>query len=267
MIQTEHAPAPSAKLLQGGKKPGEFAPAMQSNSIKRKIVREVKTDAYPDGLSVPGAFRRFFEDLKKPIDERYVQRFAAIPDGGVMIMTCLASLMKLLVDPGVTSFENDTPYKRVKGDINEWEVVIFLKALQRVATIATAYVNGASTDFFECLYDEFEALKQDTTGKPVAFKLLVAGPGGNLLAMNSDMEGPQVLGGARSLFKPNVEEYNKLVNDTPAEEIAPEIIKLCMILGKRAVLDFKPLVCENNYTHLMDFVYIESPEQVGLRAT
>ncbi|KAJ6616071.1 hypothetical protein B0H10DRAFT_2219812 [Mycena sp. CBHHK59/15] len=250
MIQTEHAPAPSAKLLQGGKKPGEFAPAMQSNSIKRKIVREVKTDAYPDGLSVPGAFRRFFEDLKKPIDERYVQRFAAIPDGGVMIMTCLASLMKLLVDPGVTSFENDTPYKRVKGDINEWEVVIFLKALQRVATIATAYL-----------------MAQDTTGKPVAFKLLVAGPGGNLLAMNSDMEGPQVLGGARSLFKPNVEEYNKLVNDTPAEEIAPEIIKLCMILGKRAVLDFKPLVCENNYTHLMDFVYIESPEQVGLRAT
>jgi hypothetical protein len=39
--------------------------------------------------------------------------------------------MKLLVDEGVTSFETDTTFKWVAGDINEWEVVIFLKALQR----------------------------------------------------------------------------------------------------------------------------------------
>lgn len=48
-----------------------------------------------------------------------------------MILTCLAALMKLLDDTGVTSFETDTTFRRVAGDFNEWEVVLFLKALQR----------------------------------------------------------------------------------------------------------------------------------------
>jgi hypothetical protein len=51
--------------------------------------------------------------------------------GGIMILTCLAALMKLLDDTGVTSFEMDTTFRRIVGDINEWEVVLFLKALQR----------------------------------------------------------------------------------------------------------------------------------------
>jgi hypothetical protein len=69
--------------------------------------------------------------MKKQINERYIHRLVAGEDGGVMILTCLSALMKLLDDEGVTSFETDTTFKRVAGDINEWEVVIFLKALQR----------------------------------------------------------------------------------------------------------------------------------------
>lgn len=69
--------------------------------------------------------------MKKPIDERYIQRLVATPDGGLMILTCLSALMKLLDDTGVTSFETDTTFRRVAGKINEWEVVIFLKALER----------------------------------------------------------------------------------------------------------------------------------------
>ncbi|KAJ6573309.1 hypothetical protein B0H10DRAFT_2199442 [Mycena sp. CBHHK59/15] len=258
--QTEDAPAPSTKLLLGGKKPGEFAPALQSNAAKGKMLHTAKVNTYPEGLGVEGAFKLFFNDLKKPVHERYIQRVVAMPDGGVMILTCLAALMKLLDDSGVTSFENDTTFKRVAGDINEWEVVIFLKALQRAVTIARAYINGASAQFFERLYDEFQALKLDLTGKPVAFKRFVKG--GNIVAMNSDMEAAQVLGAARSFFKLNDEEYSKLANDTPGEKIAPEIIKLCTTHGKRAVLDFKSLVSEADYQRLMDFIYIDSTEKL-----
>ncbi|KAJ7120809.1 hypothetical protein C8R44DRAFT_877140 [Mycena epipterygia] len=60
--------------------------------------------------------------------------------------------MKLLDDTGVNSFEADTTFRRVAGDFNEWEVVLFLKALQRVVTIARAYINGASAEFYECLF-------------------------------------------------------------------------------------------------------------------
>jgi hypothetical protein len=37
----------------------------------------------------------------------------------------------LLDDPGVKAFEDDTTFKRVAGDLNEWEVVIFYNALER----------------------------------------------------------------------------------------------------------------------------------------
>lgn len=74
-------------------------------------------------------------------------------------------------------------------------------------------------------------MKLELTGKPVAFKRFMKG--GNLLAMNSDMEAAQVLGAARSFLKSNDPEYSKLTNDTPAEQVAPEFIKLCVTHAKR----------------------------------
>ncbi|KAJ6605219.1 hypothetical protein DFH09DRAFT_1353754 [Mycena vulgaris] len=238
--------APSTKLLLGGKKPGEFAAALQSSTVKQKLVHETKLEAYPEGLGVKGAFQLFFEDMKKGVDERYIQRIAFEKDGGVIILTCLASLMRLLDDAGVTSFENDTTFKRIAGEFNEWEVVIFLKALQRA-------------DFYESLYDKFQEVKLELTGKPVGFKRFIEG--GNILAMNSDMDAAQVLGAARSLSKLNKDEaYSNLAFDTPPEQVAPEIIKLCTTHAKRAVLDFETLVSADDYKRLMDFVYIDSEE-------
>ncbi|KAJ7742369.1 hypothetical protein DFH07DRAFT_1063777 [Mycena maculata] len=253
--------APSTQLLLDGQTPGQFAPALQSNRAKRKLVREAKLEEYPAGLDAAGAFKLFWDDMKKPIDERYFQRLVAMPDGGVMMLTCLKSLMKLLDDSGVTSFETDTTFKRIKGEMNEWEVVIFLKALSRAVTIARAYVNGASAEFFERLYDEFQSLKQELTGKPIGFKRFIKG--GNILAMNSDMEAAQVLGATRSVFKKlNDPAYSQIPNDTPAEEVAPEMIKLCTTHAKRAVLDFKGLISEDDYNRLLDFTSIDSEEKL-----
>ncbi|KAJ7177631.1 hypothetical protein C8R46DRAFT_1328221 [Mycena filopes] len=248
--------APSTQLLLDGRRPGEFSPALQSNQVKRKLVREAKLEAYPAGLDVVGAFELFWQDMNKPITESYVQQLVNTPDGGLIILTCLAALMKLLDDEGVTSFETDTTFKRVAGSINEWEVVLFLKSLQRAVTIARAYVNSASADFFERLYDEFQAVKLKLTGKPLAFKRLVEG--GNLLALNSDMEAAQVLGGTRSILKTNNPAYSGISNDTPAEKVAPEFVKLCTTHAKRAVLDFRSLVSESDYQRLLNFTYIDS---------
>jgi electron transfer flavoprotein alpha subunit len=95
-------------------------------------------------------------------------------------------------------------------------------------TIDRAYLNGASADFFERLYDACQAVKLQVTGKPLAFKRFVKG--GNIIAMNSEMEATQVLGAARSFFKSNDPEISA---DTPAEEVGPEFSKLCTTHGKR----------------------------------
>ncbi|KAJ7105814.1 hypothetical protein C8R44DRAFT_886280 [Mycena epipterygia] len=159
----------------------------------RKLLRGAKTEAYPAGLDAAGAFRLFWGDMKKPIDERYVQRHDA------------------------RCFETDTTFRRVAGKINEREVVIFLKALERrgilAVTIARAYVNGA--------------IKLQLNGKPAAFKRFVAG--GNILAMSSDMEAAQPISSAT--IRPG----------------SPEIMKLCTTHAKRAALDFKKLEDFSNF--------------------
>lgn len=96
--------------------------------------------------------------------------------------------------------------------------------------------------------------------------------------MNSDMEGAQVLGAARSFFKTRDTDHSKLSPDTPPEEVAPEIIKLCVTHAKRCVisavhdlilmcvdsgiLDFKSLVSDRDYQRLQDVVNIESAEDL-----
>ncbi|KAJ6587438.1 hypothetical protein DFH09DRAFT_1427476 [Mycena vulgaris] len=250
--------APSTKLLLGGKKPGEFAAALQSSTVKQKLVHETKLEAYPEGLGVKGAFQLFFEDMKKGVDERYIQRIAFEKDGGVIILTCLASLMRLLDDAGVTSFEDDTTFKRIAGEFNEWETNF--SVLQPLPSLEPISM-GPAPIFYESLYNKFQEVKLELTGKPVRFKRFIEG--GSILAMNSDMEAAQVLGATRSLSKLNKDEaYSNLAFDTPPEQVAPEIIKLCTTHAKRAVLDFETLVSADDYKRLMDFVYIDSEEGI-----
>lgn len=88
-----------------------------------------------------------------------------------------------------------------------------------------AYVNRASADFYEILFDELQRIKKLITGKFLGMKRFV--PGGNLLAMNADMEAAQVIGAARSIMKTNDPEYSGIPNDTPPSVAATHFVKIC----------------------------------------
>ncbi|KAJ7484769.1 hypothetical protein B0H11DRAFT_2279492 [Mycena galericulata] len=250
--------APSTKLILNGKTPSLFSPALGSKRVKQEIVRSVKAKKYPNGLGLTGAFDLYMNHLTKPLPERYIHGYLTLPGGGVCIFTCVVYLLKLLDDPGVTAFDDDTTYKRVEGEMNEWEVTVFVKAVLRAASVVRAYINRASTDFFEQVFDELQRVKLMVTGKPIALKKFV--PGGNLLVMNADMDGAQALGICRSVMKHNVPEYSGIPNDTPPEKVAPHFLKICWRHSKEPIHDFKSLVSTADYNRLLDFVYIESKE-------
>ncbi|KAJ7203392.1 hypothetical protein C8J57DRAFT_1101243 [Mycena rebaudengoi] len=249
--------ANSTKLLLNGK---TYAPALHSKRVKRDLVRGVKSTEYPAGLGVDGAFHLFREGLTKPLPERYIHGFITNPDGSICIVTCVPFLLKLMDDPGVGSFEDDTTFKRVKGEMNEWELALFVSYVQRAATVVRAYINKASADFFELLFDEVQHVKLQVTGKPIPLKKFV--PGGNLIAMNADMEAAQVIGACRSVMKHNDPAYSGVRNDAPVSEVAPHFVKICFRHSKAAVLDFKPLVSPTDHRRLLDFMYIDSKEKL-----
>ncbi|KAJ6601546.1 hypothetical protein B0H10DRAFT_2318717, partial [Mycena sp. CBHHK59/15] len=121
--------------------------------IKRDIIREGKKRLYPAGMGIPGAYQLYLEDRAKPANERYIHRFHNTADGGLIIFMCFAPLLTILDDTGVKSFEDDTTFKRIEGDINEWEVVTYYNAVERAVTLARAYINRGDTKFFELLFD------------------------------------------------------------------------------------------------------------------
>ncbi|KAJ6618034.1 hypothetical protein B0H10DRAFT_1947836 [Mycena sp. CBHHK59/15] len=145
--------AASTRIVFGGLTPAQSAPALQGKHIKRDIIREGKKRLYPAGMGIPGAYQLYLEDRAKPANERYIHRFHNTADGGLIIFMCFAPLLTILDDTGVKSFEDDTTFKRIEGDINEWEVVTYYNAVERAVTLARAYINRGDTKFFELLFD------------------------------------------------------------------------------------------------------------------
>jgi hypothetical protein len=69
--------------------------------------------------------------LTKPLPERYIHSYLTTPDGGICILTCVPYLLKLLDDPGVRVFDDDTTYKHIEGKMNEWELTLFAQIVAR----------------------------------------------------------------------------------------------------------------------------------------
>ncbi|KAJ7746136.1 hypothetical protein DFH07DRAFT_1063038 [Mycena maculata] len=251
----------STTVLLGGKTPAMFSPALQNGRVKRDIIRVSKTKKYPSGLGISGEALLFLEDQKKPLDKRYIHYFRLMDDGAVLIITGIPYLIRLLDDTGVLVFDDDTTFKRILGEMNEWELALFIKAVQCAATVVRAYINRASTDFYEVLFDELQRVKKLITDKVLGFKRFVRG--GNLLVMNADMEAAQVLGAARSIMKTNDPEYSSIPNDTSPSEAATYFVKICYRHSKEAIHDFKGMVTPAQYERLMDFMYLDSKEHLN----
>ncbi|KAJ6579376.1 hypothetical protein B0H10DRAFT_1745326, partial [Mycena sp. CBHHK59/15] len=242
--------AQSTKMLLDGKTPSAYAPPLHNKRVKRDILHAEKLEEYPNGLGVDAIYLMYkAETLTKPLPERYIHSYIEMKKGEIIILTFVPYLLKLLDDPRVTSFDGDTTYKGIEGKLNEWELTIFAKVVQR-----------GSADFFEILFDELQRIKREVTGKPLPFKRFV--PDGNLLVTNVDMDTAQVIGLGCSALKFSDPEYSGIPKDTPPEQLPPEFIKVCWRHGKEPVHDFRSLVSPPDFARLDNFVYIDSKESL-----
>ncbi|KAJ6586660.1 hypothetical protein B0H10DRAFT_2197965 [Mycena sp. CBHHK59/15] len=260
-VVAEFDVAQSTKMLLDGKTPSAYAPPLHNKRVKRDLLRAAKLEEYPHGLDVEAIIPIAQAELLKPLPERYIHSYIKTKQGKIIIVTFVPYLLKLLDDSGVTSFDGDTTYKGIVGKVNEWELTIFAKVVQRAASILRAYIDGASADFFEELFDELQRVKLMVTGRPIPLKKFVRG--GNLIVANVDMDGAQVLRFCRAVMKYNDPEYSGFSNDTPPEEIAPEIIKLCWRHGKEPIHDFKSLVTPQQLARIKNVFYIQSKEELA----
>jgi hypothetical protein len=101
-----------------------------------------------------------------------------------------------------------------------------------VVTIGRAYIDRADRGHYKLLFDEVQSAVLKLTGRPMRFKRLTRG--GNLLAMNVDLEAAQVLGAADSFLPTNEPEYSGILTEDPAV-LAEYFTKACHTHVKRYV--------------------------------
>jgi hypothetical protein len=128
--------------------PSRFRSSSPQQRAKNDMLRRAKLKKFPNGLDVDGELRplkgttighshlaaiepMFHAELTKPLPERYIHGYLKTRDGGIIIVTFVPYLLKLLDDPGVTSFDGDTTFKGIEGKVNEWEMMLFAKVVQR----------------------------------------------------------------------------------------------------------------------------------------
>jgi len=182
-----------------------------------------------------GAMHMHIEDLKELMDKHYVHKIITADDSGILIFTFVPSLLSLIHEDEVTSFECDVTFKCVL-DLNEWEMVIYLLSIQCsesesycnsvplltcllclfvAITLARVYTNRATTGHFVLLFDELQWLTELHTGRFICFKHF--SPDGNLLVMNADMEAAQILAAGITFLQTNNPDYSKISTTVPEE--------------------------------------------------
>jgi len=97
-------------------------------------------------------------------------------------------------------------------------------------TLLRVYLNKFDAPTYELMFDLVQKIVKELTGRSLAFKCLQ--PGGNLLAMNVDMEFAQVQGFGASILKTNDQDHSGIKTRNP-DKIVQYIVKLCHVHAKR----------------------------------
>ncbi|KAF8161444.1 hypothetical protein B0H34DRAFT_840756 [Crassisporium funariophilum] len=248
--------ARTTKLMLGTS-PSLYAPTLQNNRVKQDILREVKKKTYPYGTDLPGVMHLMNEDVKKPIEERYIHGFTTTLNGGRILLTANPYLLSR-IHHAKTLFV-DTTFKRTVGTMKEWEVVMFDKEVERAVTIARVYSDRADCLQYKTIFDELQHVTLLLTGRPLRLKRL--SKDGTLVSIGVDMEIAQALGAGDSFLPTNEPEFSKIHVQT-AEEIIEFFIRACYTHAKRGIHDLKPYVTDEEYEHIINFMYLETKEEV-----
>jgi hypothetical protein len=154
---TKVCAAASTKLLHHGQTPGSTYMSLNQSRIKRDLITEAKLAKSPAGLGIvgvslhechsslffntiyAGVYNQYVTELSNSAEDRYIHNVVTNPDGAILILTFqpfLASLVHTAL-----SFQVDTTFKRVRGELNEWEVTIFHTGTNR-STCRSDYYKG-----------------------------------------------------------------------------------------------------------------------------
>ncbi|KAJ7291820.1 hypothetical protein C8J57DRAFT_1705278 [Mycena rebaudengoi] len=158
-------------------------PAFRGKRKLRDAVLNGRDAATPTGLLWAGILDQYEHDLGLPSAQQYIR--AVRMEGGLKLAVCLDTDLAALLHEA-RYMVPDFTFKRVVGDINEWEVAIWLDGEKERVSAARIYCNRATKQAFTYIFEDFFVAIENVTGQPLRFKAF--DPKGNILSIHFDME-------------------------------------------------------------------------------
>ncbi|PCH39219.1 hypothetical protein WOLCODRAFT_147045 [Wolfiporia cocos MD-104 SS10] len=145
-------------------------------------------------------------------------------DACPLIVRCITSMYLAI----------DYTFKRVRGELDEWEVASFSEQYKRRLSLASLYCNRQTEDAFYQLFTEFADAVQRVTGR--SLKMLPFHNEGTLRCFVLDAEVAQAQGLGRWLLTINNPAISGIATSDPLE-IVQYVMKTCRVHFERNIDD------------------------------
>ncbi|KAJ7802460.1 hypothetical protein B0H13DRAFT_2496433, partial [Mycena leptocephala] len=231
-----------------GKQVAETSPAFADKRKVRDFITGKKKDQYPRGMGWDGMLHELRErEVKLPKEERYIH--TAMDKNGFRLVVTMHPYIARFIHQ-VLSLSIDYTFKRVEGDMDEWEVAGFLdRFLHRRQT------HPAFAQLFTELFDTV----QQVTGEQ--FKLAPFYPDANCRVVILDGEVPQAPGFADWLSKYNNPEISGIYTLKP-DKLLPCCLKTCNPHFDRHINELPIEIPKSVIARLQSIKNLQSQEEV-----
>ncbi|KAJ6454721.1 hypothetical protein C8R47DRAFT_1228572 [Mycena vitilis] len=186
--------APTTATVYAGKTIAEHSPAFTDNRKIRDFITDQKKVQHPLGLEFEGVCFEMRRQIERPMATRYIH--TAIEKHGFRLIVTMHPYIATLIHE-VLSLSIAYTFKRIKGTLDEWEVVGFSDRVQERLTFASLYCDKQTRQAFAQLFTELFDTVQQVTGIAPFF------PTAKCRAIILDGEVPQAQGFADFLAKYN----------------------------------------------------------------
>ncbi|EXX69589.1 hypothetical protein RirG_094700 [Rhizophagus irregularis DAOM 197198w] len=192
----------------------------------RNIVMKEQKLLHPHGQGIMGVVHAFNQNEANLRD--YIQRIIFTDSGNVIIL-CMIKLQAIHMSK-FKYFMVDMSYKRVFGEMNEFEFNAYDEDNHSIVTFCRIFTNGSDSKIYQCMFTTFFEVYEDLTGEKPSFYHFNSEKKG-WAAIIVDLDKGQAKGLSLAL--------NSLCNSISAEQHLLYILKSCSVHFERNVRNSK----------------------------
>ncbi|KAJ7135306.1 hypothetical protein C8R46DRAFT_1201556 [Mycena filopes] len=249
--------AQSTSMLYDGERIGENSPAFVNSRKVRDFINGQKKIEHPRGMGWDGVLHWMNSvEVKLPKHERFVH--TAMSKNGFKLVVTMHPQIAMFIHK-LLSLVIDFTFKRVEGEIDEWEVAGFLERFHHRITFASLYCDKATTEAFSQLFTEFFDTIKQITGETL--KLAPFYPDAKCRVVILDGEAPQALGFADFLASYNNPEISNIWTRNPIKLLSVSL-KTCNPHFGRHIEEMPPEVPRSVVTRMKSIMGLETQEEV-----